>query len=228
LEQLLFVAVSHKDYCVITKAAMNIGYSDIIFEMSQKLCQALLEREPHLTQKVQQLDGEVNKILRRLGFLVVSLVLAELSSQVTEEAKATGLTTHRAKRIKYSSVFGVVEMLSPYLWNKNTGRGARPVKEQLGIEHGDRSVAVQRAMSDFGAEESFGQAARRFQEHYGWSIDRATVRREVEKTAVKAEKYVETRLWEAGWDYLQPLTTRPGIEQMLMELDGSHVRTGKN
>ena len=206
---------------------MKTGYTDIVVEMSQKLCQALLKQEPNLAQKVHELDGEVNKILRRVGFFVVSLVLAELSTQVTKEARATGLTIHRASRIKYSSLFGVVEMLSPYLWNKNTRRGARPVKEQLGIEHGDRSVAVQRAMCDFGAEESFGQAAKRFEEHYGWSIDRAAVRREVEKTALWAEQYVETRLWEAGWDYLQPLTTRPGIEQMLVELDGSHVRTGK-
>lgn len=206
---------------------MKIGYTDIVIELSQKVCQALLEQEPDLVQKVHELDGEVNKILRRVGFFVVSLVLAELSNQVTLEAKVIGLTIHQAKRIKYSSVFGIVEMLSPYLWNKSTGKGARPVKEQLGIEHGDRSVAVQRALADFGAEESFGQAAERFQEHYGWSIDRATVRREVEKTALSAEQYVETRLWEAGWDYLQPLTTRPGIEQMLVELDGSHVRTGK-
>ncbi len=206
---------------------MKTGYTDIVVEMSQKLCQALLKQEPDLAQKVYELDGEVNKILRQVGFFVVSLVLAELSTQVTKEAKATGLTIHRASRIKYSSLFGVVEMLSPYLWNKNTGRGARPVKEQLGIEHGDRSVAVQRAMCDFGAEESFGQAAKRFQEHYGWAIDRATVRREVEKTVIKAEQYVEARLWEAGWDYIQTLTTRPGMEQVLVELDGSHVRTGK-
>jgi hypothetical protein len=198
-----------------TNIAMKIGYSDIIFEMSQKLSQALLEREPDLVQKVHELDSEVNKIVRRVGFFVVSLVLAELSSQVTKKAKAKGLAIHRAKRLKYSSVFGVVEILSPYLWNKTTGEGVRPVKEQLGIQHGDRSVAVQRAMCDFGAEESFGQAAKRFAEHYGWSIDRATVRREVEKTALSAEQYVETRLWEAGWDYLQPLATRPGMEQVL-------------
>lgn len=207
---------------------MKTGYTDIVVEMSQKLCQAVLEQEPDLAQKAHELDGEVNKILRRVGFLVVSLVLAELSSQVTKEAKATGLAIHRAKRIKYSSLFGVVEILSPYLWNKNTGCSARPVKEQLRVEHGDRSVAVQRALVDFGAEESFGQAAKRFQEHYGWSIDRAAVRREVEKTALSAEQYIETRLWEAGWDYLQPLTIRPGMEQVLVELDGSHVRTGKN
>ncbi len=136
---------------------MKPGYTDIIFEMSNTLCQAVLEREPDLAQKVHELDGEVNKILRRLGFFVVSLVLGELSNKVTLEAKKKGLTIHRAKRIKYSSLFGVVEILSPYLRNKNISSGARPVKEQLGIEHGDRSIAVQRAMSDFGAEESFGQ-----------------------------------------------------------------------
>lgn len=131
---------------------MKIGYSDILFEMSHKLCQALLEREPDLAQKVHELDGEVNRILRRLGFHIVSLVLAELGSKVTKEAKATGLTIHRAKQVKYSSLFGVVEVLSHYLWNKNTRRGTRPVKEELGIEHGDCSVAVQRALADFGAE----------------------------------------------------------------------------
>ena len=100
---------------------MKTGYTDIVVEMSQKLCQALLKQEPNLAQKVHELDGEVNKILRRVGFFVVSLVLAELSTQVTKEARATGLTIHRASRIKYSSLFGVIEMLSSYLWNKNTG-----------------------------------------------------------------------------------------------------------
>jgi hypothetical protein len=106
----------------MTLAAMKIGYSDILFEMSHRLCPALLEQKPDLAQKVHELDGEVNKILRHLGFFVVSLVLSELSNQVTLKAKATGLTIHRA-RIKYSSLFGIVEMLSPYLWNKNTRQG---------------------------------------------------------------------------------------------------------
>lgn len=84
----------------------------------------MLEREPDLVQKVHELDNEVNKIVRRVGFLVVSLVLAKLSSQVTKKAKAEGLAIHRAKQIKYSSIFGVVKILSPYLWNKTTGGGA--------------------------------------------------------------------------------------------------------
>lgn len=197
--------------------AMKPGYTDIIFEMSNTLCQAVMEREPDLAQRIHELDGEVNKILRRLGFFVVSLVLGELSNKVTLEAKKKGSTIHRAKRIKYSSLFGVVEILSPYLWNRNANSGVRPVKKQLGIEHGARSIAVERAMSDFGAEESFGQAAKRFQEHYGWTMDKAKVRREVEKTALLAQEYVEKRLDATSGDYLQPVATRPGIEQILVE-----------
>ena len=77
-----------------TDTAMKPGYTDIIFEMSNTLCQAVLKREPDLAQRVHELDGEVNKILRRLGFFVVSLVLGELSNKVTLEAKKKGLTIH--------------------------------------------------------------------------------------------------------------------------------------
>lgn len=45
----------------LSKAAMKTGYTDIVVEMSQKLCQAVLEQEPDLVHKVHELNGEVNK-----------------------------------------------------------------------------------------------------------------------------------------------------------------------
>ena len=209
----------------MTKAT-NPDYTDVVQTISQMLFQALWEGEPNLDKKVRELDQIINQLLRRIGFLVVSLLLAELATLVTKRAKATGLTIHRCKQIKYLSLFGVIEIPSPYLWDKNTGIGVRPVKDQLKIEHGDRSVAVQRALTDFGAEESFGQAAKRFEEHYGWAINRATVRREVEKTALLAQKFVEVKLFIARLRALKSLTTKPNIEQLLVELDGCHIRTG--
>lgn len=44
---------------------MNAEYADIIYEMSYTLFNAICEREPDLDQKVHQLDGELNKLLRR-------------------------------------------------------------------------------------------------------------------------------------------------------------------
>jgi hypothetical protein len=204
-----------------------VDYADVINEISQLLFKAISEREPDLRSKVDRLDRELYKLLRAVGLQVMSMIFAWLSTQVTQEAKATGLIVHRRKRVKYLSLFGIIRIESPYLWDKKTGRGARPVKEQLGIENGTRSAGVERALADFGAEESFGQAAKRFKEHYGWGIDRATVRRDVEKTALKAERYVENRLLLARLDYSQPVETRPRNEQVVVELDGCHIRTGK-
>lgn len=206
--------------------ATNPEYTDVVQKISQMLFQALWEGEPNLDKKVRELDKIINQLLRRIGWMVVSLLLAELTRLVTKRAKAAGLTIHRCKRIKYLSLFGVIEIPSPYLRDKKTGRAARPVKDQLRIEHGDRSVAVQRALTDFGAEESFGQAAKRFEEHYGWEINRATVRREVEKTALLAQKFVEVKLFIARLRSLKSLTTKPNISQLLVELDGCHIRTG--
>ena len=156
--------------------ATNSESTDVVHEISHILFQAVWEQEQDLDKKVHELDKIINQLLRQVGLLVESLLLTKLANAATKKAKATGLTVHRCKRIKYLSLFGAIEIPSFYLWDKKTARGARPVKDQLRIEHGDRSVAVQRRDSDFGAEESFGQAAKRFEEHYGWAINRATVR----------------------------------------------------
>ncbi len=68
------------------------------------------------------------------------------------------------------------------------------VVKKLGIKHKERSIAVKRALTDFGAEESLGQAAKRFQEHYGWTVERGAIRREVEAIAFETEYYVENRV----------------------------------
>lgn len=94
-------------------------------------------------------------------------------------------------------IFGILEVNSLYLWHRQQGWGIRPVVEKLGIKPGDRSIAVKRALADFGAEESFGQAAKRFKEHYGWTVERGAIRREVEAIALKAECYVKKPLLTA-------------------------------
>ena len=40
-----------------------------------------------------------------------------------------------------------------------------------GITPRSFSLGVTRALVDFGAEESFGQASKRFREHYGFSVE---------------------------------------------------------
>ncbi len=81
-----------------------VNYTDVIHEISQLLFKAISEREPNLRSQVHQLDREIYKLLRAVGLQVVSMLFAWLSSQVTEEAKETGLVVQRRKHVKYSAL----------------------------------------------------------------------------------------------------------------------------
>jgi hypothetical protein len=85
---------------------------------------------------------------------------------------------------------------------------------------------VQRALTDFGAEESFGQASQRFREHYGFEIGRTTIGKVVHLHARRAQEYVESRLQAAAQQFEQSVAERPGEVALLVELDGCEIRTG--
>lgn len=205
---------------------MTAQYNELIAQASQHLAALLLQNlSPDDRAPVLEVDREAATVLRQIGHHTVELVYAELSRRVTEEAEAQGLTVQRRPLVTFAVLFGCVQVESPYLWSR--GAAARPVKEQLGITHGGRTPAVERALTDFGSEESFAQAATRFAEHYGWEIGRSSVRRVVEAVAEEAEAYVEQRLEESRAAYDSPLAVRPGVTQLLAELDGCEIRTGQ-
>ena len=58
------------------------------------------------------------------------------------------------------------------------GRRLRPFCQGLAIQHRDYSMRLQRAMSDFGAEESFKRASQRLKEHYGITVNSEAIRLE--------------------------------------------------
>ncbi len=64
-------------------------------------------------------------------------------------------------------------------WRRGRRGGLlRPFCERAGITPRGRSRRLQRALVDFGAEESFGRAAQRVQEHYGLDVSATSVRRQ--------------------------------------------------
>ena len=77
------------------------------------------------------------------------MCLNEAAQKVTNSSKKKGLVVHRREKVKYSVIFGIVEVNSPYLWHKQQGWGIRPVVEKLGIKPGERSIAVKRAERGF-------------------------------------------------------------------------------
>jgi hypothetical protein len=122
--------------------AMSEDYTDIIQQVSQLVFKAIQEREENLSSQVKELDGELAKLLRLVGKQVMSMCLNEMAQKVTAESKKSALVVHRRDTLKYSVIFGVIEVNSPYLWHKQEGWGVRPVVEKLGIKPGERSIAL--------------------------------------------------------------------------------------
>jgi hypothetical protein len=91
------------------------------------------------------------------------------------------------------------------------------------ITHQGRSEVVNRALSDFGIEESFEKGAMRFREHYHYDIGSSAVTRATKQTAHEALEYLE--------DQLSPVDSEgkedgnSSIKKMLVELDGCEIRT---
>ncbi len=120
-------------------------------------------------------------------------------------------------------IFGKLELKSPYLWSKE--KHSKPLVDEMGIKHKGRSETVERALVDFGSEDAFIPAAKRFKEHYKYDIGQSAVWRTTEQTAQEVMKYVENKLSEAGKNYGNVEESNEIVEQMLVELDGCEIRT---
>ena len=152
---------------------MTEKYQDCIIKVSDLIFNTILEKEENLTAQFFLLDGTVLSILREIGLKVMSMLLSLIVEQITVKSQKKGFVVHRRPTINYTTIFGQIKLESPYLWNRQSKKGIRPVKEKLGINAGDCSLKVGRALTEFGCEDSFQLAARRFEEHYGFSVERS-------------------------------------------------------
>ena len=87
----------------------------------------------------------------------------------SRKKKQKGLIIHRNKEIKFNTIFGKLKIRAPYLWLQGID-SLNPIIDNMKIYHNGRSEAVNRALSDFGIEESFVTAAIRFKDHYYYDI----------------------------------------------------------
>ena len=124
--------------------------------------------------------------------------------------------------IEFNFIFGKAQLRSPYLWLP--GSSSKPLIDDMNITHQGRSEAVNRALSDFGIEDSFARAAVRFKENYHYKIGPSAVDRSTKTTALQAMKYIENKLSDNDSDQIQKSTS---IEKMLVELDGCELRTAQ-
>jgi len=145
---------------------MDLRYRDAIDNASADLSQALLEDIPELLAHGLRLDALVRDVLRAVALTVLRALYQGLWAYLVEQATAHGLTVQSRPIVRFKTLFGEVEMESPYLRSSQSGESARPMQDVLGVEGEQYSEAVQRARVDFGIEKSYARAALSFHEHY--------------------------------------------------------------
>ncbi len=200
----------------------------VVDEFAKKLAERLLEEGVAL-EELPNIDERVVPLVRRIGNKTLEELAKQKVDSTVKQNEDLGLKVHRSKMIEFEYIFGPVAIESPYMWLKECG-GIRPTSELLGLNARGRSELVNRALTDFGAEESFGHASKRFEEHYGWVIGRTSILRVVEAEAVRAEEFVERKIEEQLkiYEASEPATKSDNaIATMLVELDGCEIRTGK-
>ena len=203
---------------------MNQKYTLIVEKISQILFEEIITKEENLADKILILDRELLSLLRAIGLQVMSMLLKFSIKQVISKIDLADCKIKRRPPIKYTTIFGEFKIDSPYIWNQELKKGIRPVSKFLGITAGSQSLAVIRALTDFGIEESFKEASSRFQEHYGFKFERNKIRRITLKVAEKAVDFIENKLKNVLATSECDRTKKTEI--LLLELDGCQIRTG--
>lgn len=202
---------------------MTEAYSDalaaiipVVVEIIEQHCGSQLRDDP------RRFDAVVQEAVRELGRLASQRVAEALAGEAVKAAKAEGWVIERSPTITFWTIFGQINVRSPYLTSKRGEGGVRPVNDALGIRASGRSVQLERAMCDFGIDDSFEGAARKLREHYGLAINRTTFLRTVEEHG--AHVALESRFAALAARCARPVAG-PGVPH-LVEMDGSCVRTG--
>jgi hypothetical protein len=100
------------------------------------------------------------------------------------------------------------------LWRNGTGI-ERPFSALAGVSCRCSSLALQRVMTDFGADEAFGRVPDKLQEHYGIAMPVSTIQRTTEHHAQRIYEQEAAREIDPG--------TAAEVT-FVGEMDGSMVR----
>ena len=197
-------------------------YQEIIDEVSKKLAQKIISDEKNLARRATLIDKDIAGIVQEIGLQTTKKVMEDTRDKIVEKKNSEGLTIHKNPTIEFKIIFGKIQLRSPYLWLQ--GSSSKPLIDDMNITHQGRSEAVNRALSDFGIEDSFAMAAVRFKEHYNYDIGSSSAARSTKQAAQQAMEYVENKLSNVN---LESKEANESIDKMLAELDGSEIRTAR-
>lgn len=164
-----------------------------LYSASPNHARSLDERyadKPHLRQRLLEMADMIDELvaqgctaheaearaineIRKLGHGLLTEWAEKSESAAVAKARAHNpkLQPYRKKRaLTWHSTYGSITVLEQRLRRGRRGAQVRPFCEQSQISSRAYSLPLQRAMTDFGADYSFVEAAKKMREHYGVEI----------------------------------------------------------
>lgn len=209
---------------------MEPVFQEILRKAKGELEEALRRGEGLEGWDADAFEQQMRVFTRRLGLELMQVWASGKATQAREQATYCCCGRRRQvrerKRIWWLTAFGRVEVVERYLACPQGHGYDRPFQRLSGVGCRSKSAALQRVLTDFGAEKSFAQASEQLREHYGVHLDRSSVRQVVQKQAQRAEQFVAARHRSAVKSYQSRPGHWPGEEWLIVQSDGSMIRTG--
>ena len=180
-------------------------------------------------KNADEVEGLLIEEMRRLGNTTMGSWATRAEQRLAGQLKQQDASACvRKKTLKWWCVFGRVSV--PERVCRTGGKKyLRLLPRGIGVRMRGRSVRLERALTDFGCEHSFGHAAARVLEHYGFEIGPSAVRGATLAHAHRARQQLEEQYQESF-----RLLPAVGAEYVIAEADGAMLctvapgkRTGK-
>ncbi len=194
---------------------MSESYTDFTTSVATLIAEGMLTHETEWEGGVSP-DRRLFRFLMAVGLAVMPRLMEELGLRYEATAADNGYVGERRPTVDWMTLFGSIDVVSVYMRKAGESAGIRPMRDKLGVVGGGKSSAVERALTDFGIDESFGAGAAKFKEHYGTTVHRTTVRRTVLKLASRAEAFIDEKLATRA-----PNEDKPHL--VLFEADGANA-----
>ena len=102
--------------------AVDGVYDDVVEQVSKLIVEAVGGQESWTPERASEADTEVMGLLRRCGREAMTHLLRQWGSVVIDDACRQGLSINKSKDITFYTLFGEVELYSPYLHGWTIGR----------------------------------------------------------------------------------------------------------
>lgn len=112
--------------------------------------------------------------MRRTGQVAIQSWAARQVEKTSQEIKKTaGIWSEGKKKLSWHTTFGDINIDEPQY--RDGSKRVRPFAQSANVSNHGYSLPLQRVVTDFGADQSFGQAVDKLAEHYGVVLNESAI-----------------------------------------------------